>query len=318
MDRSGIEPKMRFLFLFGLIFIITSSASAIPFFDKNDTYIKSIAELPYSQGTPNIEWQTNGNIHGWIDIVGFKNLSKRNGQFFINSNPIELAIVLFDASGSPPSGGVLESITTSVSVFQSGTETIAQLIVVMNWKNPIYCANKKGKGRYICGWSRHQDNAIFQDSITTPEIINSSEKIQVTFTKLNVTYYNSSYLEIKINDSIYDRYIFINAAGHFEKINRVWHVEKTTKGIYFANETLIDIFKSDNISHAQNIISASDLNFTVTASGLYSATNITNFTEININSDPATQFLSPGLLGFLFTLSILYLFCNNLIKGVYR
>lgn len=304
--------------MFGLILITVNSASAIPFFDKNDTYITSIDELPYSQGTPNIQWQVNGNIHGWIDIVGFNNLSKRNGQFFINANSTELAIILYEAYGVPPGKSVLTGITTSVSVFQSGTETIAQLIIVMSYKSPIYCPNKKGKGRYICNWVNNQNSATFQDSITTPELINSSENIQVLFTKLNVTYYNSSYFEIKINDSIYDRYMFTNVAGHFEKINRLWHVEQTTKGIYFANESRIDIFKSDNISHAQNIISTSDLNFTITASGLYSSTNIINLTKININSDPVTQFLNPNLVGFLSILFIFCLFCNYLIKGVYR
>lgn len=308
---------MRFFFLFGLILITVNSASAIPFFDKNDTYISSITELPYSHGTPRIEWQVSGNIHGWIDIVGFNNLSRRNGQFFINANPNKLAIILYDAYGIPPSGGVLEGITTSLlSVSQSDTRTNAQVFVVMYWKNPLYCSDENGS--WVCGWKHNEDRAIFQDTITTPEIINSSEEIQVTFTKLNVTYYNSSYFEIKINDSIYDRYMFTNVAGHFEKINRLWHVEQTTKGIYFANESRIDIFKSDNISHTQNIISTSDLNFTITASGLYSSTNIINLTKININSDPVTQFLNPNLVGFLSILSIFCLFCNYLIKGVYR
>jgi hypothetical protein len=150
--------------------------------------------------------------------------------------------------------------------------------------------------------------------MTSPERINTSEDVQVIFRERNFTIYNTTDIQISVNDGIYDRYTIRNKDGYFEKKNRQWRVEQTDKGIYYANESMIDIFNSDNISHAQDIISVPDMNFTVTASGLYSSTNKINITKIYEVSDPTAQFMDDNLLGFLSVLSVMGVYCVRSVR----
>jgi hypothetical protein len=306
---------MRFGFgvlimIFGVCVCISSgsgSSNATLQQIMDQKYIATISELPFSSGTPTVIWQQSGSIQGYIDIVGFRNLSRKGDRYFISGDPKPLAIVSLDATGTP--SGIFDSLEKDLVLTKSGTNLMASLNVVMKW-HTIFCDKH---GCFVNG--RFTDRATFNDIESIPVIISDSvDDIQVLYRELNFSLFNTTDIRIEINSSVYDRYLLTTKNGSYEKINRLWRVEQTAKGIYFANETVVNVFHSNNISHAQDILRVSDLNFTVIARGLYFSTDKMNVTVQKDNHDPLPQFLDGTLLGFLFPLGFFYYYIKRCIK----
>ncbi len=270
----------------------------------DEQYIFNISELPYSPGTPHIMMQERGHIRAWVDIVGFRNLSRKGDIYYIFGDPADMAIVAGETKANPP--GVLESLEKSVSLTQLGNKLVASLHVVLKY-HTIYCDDR---GCYVNG--RFKEEAIFQDIEPIPAIIsNHDDAVQVLYREMNFNLFNITDIRININNSVYDRYLLTTKNGSYEKINRLWSVDQTEKGIYFANESKLEIFHSNNISHAQDIISIKDINFTIEASGLYSSTNNMSVTVQREDHNPLPQFLDGTLVGFLLLLGIFYLYIKR-------
>jgi hypothetical protein len=277
----------------------------------DERYIFNISELPYSPGTPQIKMQEHDHIRGWVDIVGFRNLSRKGDTYYILGDPVSLAIVAGDAKANPP--GVLDGLDKSIVLTQSGYNLIASLNVVLKWHINKICSDDKGS--FVCGKDVFTETATFQDIEPIPIIIsNHDDAIQVLYREMNFSLFNTTDIRININNSIYDRYLLTTKNGSYEKINRLWRVEQTVKGIYCANESIVNIFHSNNISHAQDIISVSNLNFTVTAHSLYFSTDKINVTVQKENHDPLPQFTDGELIGFLLPFGFFYLYIKRQIS----
>ncbi len=295
---------MRHLFI---VFICLLSSQVVSaeydsiFKILDEQYIENISELPYSMGTPEKIIQSSGNIRGWIDVVGFRDVIHIDGIDYINSSPTDKAIIQYDAWGESVS---VDSVTKTTAVYISGNNIVAQMNVTLFWHYYYSCnCNKKG-----CSTCRKNvvEHATFYDYEPVPQRRDyTNQDIKVTVRERNFTIINTTDISVEINNTIYDRYLITTNYGYFKKINRVWRVEKTLKGVYYANETKMDIFRSHNLSHTQNIIPVNNLNFNVTASGFYSSTNETNITKISQTSDPLAQFMNLDLIGFLVMFSAL-------------
>jgi hypothetical protein len=212
----------------------------------NETYINDISELPFSSGTPTVSWQQSGNIRGYMDIVGFRNLSRDGEHYFILGDPASLAIVAGDATGTPP--GIFDSLDKTISLTQSGNNLIASLHVVLKW-HTIYCDDK---GCFING--RFTNTAVFQDIEVIPEQFDN-----ILDPRINITEYNNS-IEPKISIQIITKNssgISLNygnkSAVHSTKS---YHVEKTEKGIYYANTSDLEAWdiQGQSIARFGNLI----------------------------------------------------------------
>jgi len=281
-----------------------ASAAQDSIFDiMDEKYITDISELPYSSGNPVVVWQESKyrHIRAWVDIVGFRNLSKNGEEYFINGDPVNMAIVQYDAKAMV--SGSVQELTPTLTITTNNNYTVASLTVYLYWET-MQCYDGD------CWEVPHHETATFQDVEVAPKQINKTRNtnIEVTVKEQNFTIINTTEISIKIDNMVYDRYLIKTNNGFYEKVNRVWHVESTPKGIYFANESIIDIFKSDNLGHIQDSIIISDLNFNVTASGFYFSTNQTNITKISHTSDPMAQFMNRDLIGFLMILSAFCVF----------
>ncbi len=268
----------------------------------DDSYIQTVSELPYSAGTPDRNIQSSGHIRGWIDIVGFRDVARMNGIDYINGSPADKAIIQYDAWGVGSACGY--EITKNAWKYNSGDNTIAAMNVELTWYT-IECSEDS------CWCAAHTDQATFYDSESSPtKIMNNNIDIKCIIRERNFSIINSTDISTEIDDLAYDRYLFKTDHGFYEKINRMWHVEKTAKGVNYANETKLDIFKSENISHSQNVIVVenNNTNFSVAASGFYFSTNKTNITRVYESYDPAEQFFCGDLLGFLAVLLCFYVF----------
>ncbi len=283
--------------VFAMLSIPPVSASSGIFSILDDSYIQTVSELPYSAGTPDKNIQSSGHIRGWIDIVGFHDVARMNGIDYINGSPADKAIIQYDAWGVDVS---VDSVTSNYVVSLSGNNTNAKMDVILKW-HYYYSCNCNKKGCSTCRKDVVEYATFYDDEKSPAKIENNHIDIKVIVRERNFTIINTTDISIEIDDSVYDRYLIKTDYGFYEKINRMWHVEKTAKDVNYANETKLDIFKSENISHSQNIIVVenNNTNFSAAASGFYFSTNKTNITKVYELSNPTEQFFCGDLLGFL-------------------
>jgi hypothetical protein len=291
---------MRSFFLLVILAIIPGIAGAGLFDILQEQYIADISELPYSPGNPSVSWQESGNIKGWIDITGFRNLSRDGEKYHILGDPSSLAIVAGDATGNPP--GIFDSLDKSISLTQSGNNLIASLHVVLKW-HTIYCDDK---GCFING--RFTDTATFQDIEVIPDQFDN-----ILSPRVNITEYNNT-IEPKISISITginsSCISFIYGNKSLTHSSKSYHVEKTEKGIYYANASDLDAWKikgqgiarlSDSVIINTNLSSLDYSHLDIRISNLYGSVKVdpSQFNISRVTYQPETVVYNPVLYGFL-------------------
>jgi hypothetical protein len=246
-----------------LLFLIPTAIAADKgiFYILDEKFIDNISELPESHPVPEINIkQSDGYLAGWIDIVGYQNMSRENNISYVPGNPAEYAIVLGDAglfdgkelmtpleaSGSDMK---FDSITKSISVEQKGNMTVARLHAILEYH--AMCRDEQGS--YVC--SKRTEEKDFYDSERSPEIYPSLQNISVNITQYNNSLYENIGISI-VNISGLNKYT-IECEDNFAtyRIKKA-HVEQTAKGIYFANVTPAEFLdlKGKNISRYGRII----------------------------------------------------------------
>ena len=296
----------------GLIFMTSTCSAYTGIFEiLDEPYIQNVSELPPSTSLkPDIQWTPSDwsdqckrdrspyFIFSWIDIVGYRNAVKIDGNFYINEPAKDAAIIEYKSYSCVFLPVFKLPIHNTVEVYQEGNNLFAKLT-----------ATQRMFSIYAGYYSWYNLTQTFYDHEPAPlQIDQSNEDIQVIIRERNYSILNITETEIRINTKIYDRYIVETDTGYYEKINRLWHVENTSKGVFFANESKVNIFNSDNISHAQDVIDTHGKNFTVSANGFYHSTNKTIITKEYEYSDPVAQFFNLDLIGFLLILSSFYIF----------
>lgn len=293
-------------------------ASASSIFDiLNEPYIDDINELPYSDGHPSINLQKSAIISGWVDIVGFRNLSKDNTTYYIYGNPIDLAIVQSDVQVSLKHG-VVDHVDKNVTFTESQGILTAQLKVKLYWYD-LSCS-KSG-----CTRIEHFSEELFQDSEIIPQQAES-----IPQTPIELTEYRNPIepkVTLWINQQNLSK-ITVNYNGSSISHKSVmYHVEQTDKGIYYANKTKIDYWNIEGhgVSRFGNSIiinkNPSNISYTylnVTISNLYDSQRV-NTSSYNISKviyEPEKVVYNPLLLGFLGIFGIFMYSSYYLIKSV--
>lgn len=232
----------------------------------------------------------------WASII----LSRDGEHYFILGDPASLAIVAGDATGTPP--GIFDSLDKTISLTQLGNNLIASLHVVLKW-HTIYCDDK---GCFING--RFTNTAVFQDIEVIPEQFDN-----ILDPRINITEYNNS-IEPKISIQIITKNssgISINygnkSAVHSTKS---YHVEKTEKGIYYANTSDLEAWDIQGQSIARfgnliiintNISSFDYSKLNIRVSSLYGSSKLdsSQFNISRVTYQPETVLYNPVLYGFL-------------------
>ncbi len=294
---------MKVLFILVVLAIIPQIAAAGLFDILDEQYISDISQLPYSGGLPDNNIQEQGNIRGWIDIVGFRNLSKEGDKYFILGDPASSAIVQSNAQGMQP--GYQDSITKDLSFSQSGSDLIAVMNVKLRW-HTTQCDKDR------CWNIYHDETAAFQDIEQIPEQYN-----KVLNPAVNITEYNND-IEPKISIQI------TNASGISLKYgnkslthsSKSYHVEQTAKGIFYANISDLEAWdiQGQGIARLGNLIiintnlsafNSSQLDIRV--SNLYGSVRV-DPSQFNINQvkyNPETVLNNPVLFAFIGVIVVL-------------
>jgi hypothetical protein len=209
----------------------TSSAGINELF--NTKFVNTVYDLPDSSGIPDINRQTSGNIEAWLDIVGFKEMVQEDGVDYVPGPPENYAIVLYEASGSPP--GTIDSITHSLNVTRSGNFTIAVLDVIMKW-HKVFC-DKSG-----CWTVSYKDSATFQDSEISPKRFDFPGNQSVTLKSYNGSVYKPQVLNFNLSPGITAFNITTNN-GSIKQYLRSGQVSYTAKNIPYMNLTKTDHYE---------------------------------------------------------------------------
>ncbi len=219
---------MRILILCLLFLLPTALAEDKGiFYILDEKFIDNISDLPYSAGVPDKNIQTSGNIQAWIDIVGFDKIMRENGQDYLPGDPLEYAIIQYDAIGTQ--SGVLDDIEKSVSRQQSGNSVLATLRVKLLW-HEVLCDN------WGCWSVPHLEEATFQDTEVAPQIYPRIENFSANITQYNNSLYENIGIRI-VNISGLNKYTVQYEDNTAICRLKQAHVEQTAKGIYFVNVT---------------------------------------------------------------------------------
>ncbi len=262
-----------------IILIITpiSQASYSGIFSILDgVYINNISELPYSSGNPVVNWQEHGHLRAWIDVTGFRNVSRIDGLNYTYGSQDSEAIINYDAKSYFSCKYELcyeDSITSTITTTQNGNMTVAKLHVVLNWTS-IYCYDG-------CQNKHHTDEADFYAQKESPIQFNKT----ISISNLEVTEYNNSVNPKTVLNLTGDNIFYVEYAYKNESIRnykRVAQVETDANGIYFANVSGEKNIWSENTPtlHHQNgiaIIQTDDpdyINLTISVSNLYQTKTI--------------------------------------------
>lgn len=293
--------KVITIFLLFLTFSFVSSSHASE--DKGifeilgETYIDNITNLPYSSGNPEKNIQSSGHIRGWIDIVGFDKMSKDNNIYYVPGNPTNYAIIQYDAWGVGSACGY--EITKNIQKYISGDNAVAVLSVKLIWYT-IQC------GKNSCSCVAHTDYASFNDTEKSPKIIEPLTDPKINIIQYNNTLYENIGIQIIPKDvENLSRFDITYNNSSLTRTFKTGYVEKTEKGIFFANLTKMPIWETSgkDIGRIENTIfingnlsKINASNIKISTSNLYETKYHTNFTISREEFRPEKETIENPLL----------------------
>jgi hypothetical protein len=193
---------------FLLFFVLFSSATAEEPEDNTpenysiidmimEYYIDSVDDLVYpDELQPEKTVQQLGNIAGWIDIIGFNNLTMINGKYYIPGKPEDHVIIAYDKWETADGWNRgIDELSETVQVTSDNNSITASLDIYLKWHESTLKTRTINTpfGPRTVLW-------IKKDYHTETAIFNDTDLIPATFTPLNL---NTSYVEVVIyNNSV--------------------------------------------------------------------------------------------------------------------
>lgn len=316
------ETKNNIFFLITFFFFISVTCQAESIIDDIGG-IFSIFDLEviedgwdYVTGNsmkPDKVTQTSGHVTGWVDIVGFKNMSEVYDEQYLPTDPASNAIVLYDFSPIIPMHANIVEWKTEQSVYMEGNVTVAQVDVWLTYEVRIKEKETTADGktrtriRYVKKPPEHQ---VFYDYEIPPQIYHT----ELTNKTIDVYVFNNTFSP-KVVFNI-PNYKFLTKSTVTYKDESITHYtlsairDTTNKSVTFANFTnsnrWVQSDENDNITRTYNtpiilIPEFDEENITVTLSDMYGTYPVTNFNVTEIDWEPSKSFnpLIWFVLGFV-------------------
>jgi hypothetical protein len=219
------ECRQAYIWLLILFFIMP--ASGFSFNDIDTAFVSSVSQMPAideARLKPDAAPIQKGYISGYIDILGYTETARINGENYSIGSPIVRGNAWVQESPS----GVQDSFSYSISISNDTTTAYATLAAVIKW-HTVYCDDK---GCFINGRFTQTEN--FYDSEPIP-----LRPPVVSIPQLIVHEYNNpnrSVLETRLDDII-TSFNVTNRNGSLIRHIQIGEVSYTEKGIPYANFT---------------------------------------------------------------------------------
>lgn len=279
-------------------------ATAITFNDIDSAFVSDVSQLPALNETrlkPNTSAIQKGYIKGYVDILGYTNTARINGQEYSNGVPVIRGNAW--VQDTPP--GIQDSFNYSISISNNTTTIVATITATLKWHTQ-YC-DALGcftNGRFISTEYFYDSEPLLSDltNIYTPQLIVHE-----------YTYPNKTVLETRIDDII-TSFKVSNTNGSLTRHIQIGQVAYTEKGIPYANFTkALPIWKhaGTGIYQQGTDIVLENSNFTFTANTPFG--NIIATPNISVVREQPTSISSFNLLMIIF-LGIGYFACKLAVK----
>jgi len=295
-----------------VILMFSPQIAAAGLFDiLDEQYITDISELPYSSGSPAVEWQESeyGHIQAWVDIVGFRNLSRDGDKYFINGDPVNLAIVQYDTKAWV--SGSVQELTPTLTITTNNNYTVASLTVYLYWET-MQCYDGD------CWEVPHHETATFQDIEKSPELYDKTYK-----PRINIVEYNNTIepkIAIQVQEPNASKVIIRYGNNSITHTLKTYHVNRTEKGIYYANITPLDTWQvqgqdigrlGDSVLINTNISEVNYSKIEIIVSDIYGTTRAdpAEFNITTVTYEPEKIVFNPLLIVFLGIVGTL--FCSS-------
>jgi len=270
----------RMLLLFMLILMPTVMAEIDDsIFDVLDMdFFDGDWSIVSGHGTPVKTVQANGNIRGWIDIVGFENMCNIGGKNYVDGDPDDLAIVKYGAWDTIDGwNSNVDHFKKTRSVTCDGENVTAKLHLDLLWHTSRLRCSCSPEGGCHCWISKtyHRETANFHVSEPCPNMLTPIENVTA-----KITFYNHSRSPVAFIDVEPPEYviktIFTYNNSSITRHDLVGWVLSTTEGTEYvgfsSNSTVWQIDKNQSmITRRGNSVVIRDRHF--------------NLSKLNISMD---------------------------------
>jgi hypothetical protein len=243
----------------------------------NTQFVNSAYDLPFSAGTPEMNWQSSGYIRAWVDITGFRQMSRDNGIDYIPGLPADMAIIQYDTKAKVP--GSVTKIDKSITTYSSNNLTIAVLKVDLYWKS-ISCDSNS------CWEVPHHNKAQFQDSEVSPKIFIFPGNQSVTLKIYNGSVYKTQVLNFNLSLGITSINVTTNN-GSLKQYFRAGQIAYTSKKVPY-----LKLIETEQFEQTGRDISKLNKEFVIN-SNLTSIEFFTPYGKLNASAN-ITKILMPG------------------------
>jgi hypothetical protein len=269
---------------------------------------------------------STADMSGWIDIAGYRNMTRVDGVDYVYGDPVSCAVVEYDVwdliSGVKERwNDNVDWIHKDLEVRQDSDELIASLDVEMKWHHSTL---KFNNGIPYIKKTYYYDNMTLTDTETVPLSFNfTAENTAVNVTVYNNTFAPKTLIQLPCMPGIMQvNYSYDNHT--ITHIRMTGLVERTDKNVEFVNMSLIDLWSrpSGPLSHIGDIVVVRGSNFStdkmdVAVSTPYQTVKVTDFNETTINYSAARS-VHPALyyIMSIFIVLISAIYFN--IKSIWR
>jgi len=310
-----------------IFFLIPASSAGIVDDILNLTYVDNTTGIDYSSVYyPDTTIQSGVYILGWVDIIGYKNLSYKGDVFYIQGDPVDDVIIMYDYWSADFSWNCAENYieVTDERIILADTTITSEIDIHLNWYKstltyitictPLGCrVIPRIKKTPYDEYFTLTDSDILPSIYPTMDLKNTSIEAVIynntispkTTIKLINTPINILTVEYTYNDSSITHYL--GAAT----------VEYTDKNCPYMYITSIDSWNgTGNLSHFNEFMFIPTMNFltgnlSVVVNDPYSTNEIHNITVYelpyhSVNDTFSSLFFGVVAILLIFAFGILY------------
>ena len=277
-------------------------------FDKNE-WDGSFDSLNYKATYPAGVWVSGPHMMAWVDIVGYRNMSRINNTDYIFGDPVACVIVESEVKDLLAWNDNVDWIEKEFSYNVSDGNITVTLDITMLWHHSTEITHPNGNK----GVKKDYHYAYM--TLTDTERLPLQYAYTAANTSTHLIFYNNSFSPKSIiNVPGKDGLFYIEYSYNNESIKQNLmsdEIETNLKGIEYINFSEVKRWdeSTGNLSHIGSSCVIKGANFTlddlnITLRTPYTAGNTTKY-NLTVNNVTAGSCISPVLIPFMFVMGLL-------------
>ena len=278
--------------------------------------------LNYKATDPAVSWVSGPHMLAWVDIVGFRNMSRINNTDYILGAPVECVIVESEVKNLLTWNDNVDWIDKQISYNVSDQNITVIMDITMMWHHSTeikHLNDQKGVKK---------DYNYEYMTITDTERIPLEYNYTAAEIPTSIIFYNNSFspksiINVPGKDGLY----YIDYSYNNESIRQNLmnaEIEKNPKGIEFINFSDAKKWQdpTGNLSHFADSCVIKGANFTLEGVNIslrtpYRPLNVTDY-NLSINNVSAGSCINLSIIPFMFVVGLLLSTTYIIIKKTWR